>query len=203
MEKKLRKAIKSIKMSEEMEERILTKCYEKMEESAMSKRKSKTGLKNPMVAVASLAVCLCLTGVTVLAATGKLQGYFKDVVRWNKSVVGTTYENATDEINITAYSKAEGTISVIIELNDPTMVPYSEFESMGIVNYEIIDENGTVVMKGEETEVFDIVSGNVTADILLDIPEGNYKFVTTELVGSKKADQPLPIHGTWECEFVY
>ena len=35
------------------------------------------------------------------------------------------------------------------------------------------------------------------------VPEGSYKLRISEIVGSKKADQPLPIHGNWECEFVH
>ena len=34
------------------------------------------------------------------------------------------------------------------------------------------------------------------------LPDEQYKLVINEFAGSKKADQPLPIKGTWECSFV-
>ena len=39
-------------------------------------------------------------GVTTLAATGKLEGFFKDIKRWDGAIVGTSYEQATDEIDV-------------------------------------------------------------------------------------------------------
>lgn len=53
-----------------------------------------------------LVLCLCLTGVTALAATGKLQGFFSDITGWNGAVVGTSYEQATKELEV----KAMGTV---------------------------------------------------------------------------------------------
>lgn len=36
---------------------------------------------------------------------------------------------------------------------------------------------------------------------LEEVPAGEYKLIVTELVGGFKADQPLVVSGTWECEF--
>lgn len=36
---------------------------------------------------------------------------------------------------------------------------------------------------------------------LNDIEAGSYKLVVYTFVSEKKADQPLNINGTWECEF--
>ena len=178
--KDLANTINKIEMPKEMEVRIMNKCYAKMEESVMEKKNRRNIFRNPMVAAASLAVCLCLTGVTALAATGKLQGVFKDIVRWDKTVIGTSYENATDEIDISAFSNGSDQLTVVVELNDPAKVPYSEFDYMGMLNYEIIDENGNVIKTGNETELCDIVSGNVSINILLEsIPEGTYKLKIT------------------------
>ncbi len=47
-----------------------------------------------------MSVCISLTGVTTLAATGTLQGFFKDIMGWNGAVVGTIYEQASDEIEL-------------------------------------------------------------------------------------------------------
>lgn len=201
--KNLVETINRIEMSKEMEDRIIQNCYVQMEESIMSKKNKRCVFKNPMVTAASLVMCLFLTGVTALAVTGKLEGFFKDVIRWDGAVTGTTYEDATDEICIHVYSEIDDQLTVVVELVDSMMIPYSALEQMGMLSYEIIDKSGKIVHKGKEKELFDISEGSISMNIsLMDIPEGNYKLKISEIVGSKKADQPLSIHGNWECEFV-
>ena len=91
MSKELKKKVNEIEMSDEMRSRIIRNCYLKMEEETMRKNKRTTFFRKPMVAVASLALCICLTGISAMAATGKLQGFFKDITRWDGAVVGTSY----------------------------------------------------------------------------------------------------------------
>ena len=74
MEKNMAEKIKEIQMPEDMQKRIIRNCCMKSEEKRMNK--GCQFLKKPMVAIASLVLCLCLMSVTVLAATGKLQGFF-------------------------------------------------------------------------------------------------------------------------------
>ena len=99
-EKNCLENLKEIEMPDDMKNRIVSKCKVELEEQKMSKRKINKFARRPMVAAASLVLCLCLAGATVLASTGKLQGFFKDVKRWDGAVVGTTYEQATDEIAV-------------------------------------------------------------------------------------------------------
>lgn len=56
-----------------MKKRIIVKCNRKEEEQRMSKNKGNFVTRKSMVAVASLLLCLCLTGITVLGSTGKLE----------------------------------------------------------------------------------------------------------------------------------
>ena len=140
-EKKMAKKIEEIKMTEDMRIRIIGKCYAELEKNKISKRNVYNYLKKPVAAVAALALCLCVTSVTVLAATGKLQGFFKDVKRWDGAVIGTTYEQSMDEINVKI---AEVTDELIVEISmvDSKVVPYSLFELFGLNNYKIVDING-------------------------------------------------------------
>lgn len=199
---KLSQKINEIQMSEEMKERIIHNCYNKMEENVMSKSKTNKFFKKPMVAVASLTLCFCLAGVTALATTGKLQGFFKDIKRWDGAVIGTSYEQATDEINMRVISMSDE-LTVTAEMVKPNVAPYSVFETMGIGNYKIVNEDGKVVVEGLATEFTEIVEGEATMVIpVSDLGSGNYKLVVSEFVGSAKADQPLVLSGTWVCEFV-
>lgn len=198
----LAEKVREIEMSEEMQERILGNCYQKMEDRKMSKNTTKNMFKKPMIAVASLALCLCVTGVTALAATGKLQGYFKDITNWNGAVTGTTYEQATDELELKV-SEASDNLTVTITMVKPDVAPYSFLETFGVESYKIMDMDGNVVVKGDRTELVEVVDGKVNVMISLEnVAAGEYKLVVTEMVGGSKADQPLVISGTWECEFV-
>lgn len=201
-EKMFTEKIKEIEMPEEMQERILGKCYQKMEDEEMNKNTTKNMFKGPMIAVASLALCLCVTGVTALAATGKLQGFFKDITGWNGAVVGTSYEQATDEIELMVIEVSDN-LEVAITMVKPGEAPYSTFETFGVESYKIVDMAGNVIVKGDRTEPVEVVDGKANVLISLEnVSEGEYKLQVTELVGSSKADQLLVISGVWECEFV-
>lgn len=197
----LRKAVNKIELPKEMQKRIIRNCQTKKEENTMQKYKSTKLLKKPMIAIAAIALCLCLTSITVMAATGKLQGYFKDITRWDGAVTGTTYEQATDEINLNTVSVSDK-LTITAEFVNPTTAPYAFLDTLGVESYKIIDANGTVLMDGKVTEPADIIGGKVTIAIPVDaLATGNYKLVVTKFVGSAKADQPLVITGHWECEF--
>lgn len=81
MEKRiLVEKLNEFEMPKEMRDRIIRNCYIESEEQTMHKNTTKKFIKKPMAVAASFVLCLCLTGVTALAATGKLQGFFKDIL---------------------------------------------------------------------------------------------------------------------------
>ena len=195
------KKVTEIEMPENMQHRIIKNCYNEMEKNTMKNKN--TFLKRPMVAAASFALCLCLAGVSALAATGKLEGYFKDIKNWNGAVVGTSYEQATDEVEINVIDTTDG-LTIELTILKPTDPPYSVFQTFGIEEYKIIDANGNTVIENEMLEM-PMVDGS-TAKVkipLNDISEGTYKLVVSKLIGGAKAEQPLVLSGNWECEFAY
>ena len=155
----LKNEMMAIEMPEDMKQRIVTNCYQELtmekEKTSMNDRKNVGNMlwKKPLVAAAALALCLCLTGITALAATGRLQGFFKDITNWNGAITGTSYEQATEEIRVSAAVDGELLI-VDVEFLIPETVPYSEFEQFGIGSYEVVDEAGIVVVEGKATEGF-------------------------------------------------
>ena len=194
------KKVTEIEMPDNMQKRIIKNCYNEMEKKTM--KKTNTFFKRPMMEVASFALCLCLVGISALAA-GKLEGYFKDVKRWDGAIVGTIYEQATDEVelNITSVTNE---LTVELTMLKPKEVPYREFESFGIEEYKIVDANGNTVVDNEKLEMSMAEGSIVTVYIPLnDISEGTYTLVVSKMIGDKKADQPLILNGNWECEFLY
>lgn len=200
--KKLVKKLNEIQMPKEMQERIIRNCYIEMEEKNMSNNRTKKFFKKPVAIVASLTICVCLAGVTSLAATGKLEGFFKDIVRFDGAVTGTSYEQATEEVELKIVDVTEE-LTVEVTMINPQVAPYSTFEVFGIENYKIVDMNDNVIMEGTTTEMTEVVNGKVNVNISLEnITSGEYKLIVSKLVGSAKADQPLVVSGVWECEFV-
>ena len=194
--KKFANKIKEIEIPKDMQQRIIEKCYIETEKKSMNKM-----FKKPMVAVASFALCVCLMGVTALAATGKLEGYFRDIKRWDGAVIGTAYEQATDEVELNIVEVSDKLV-VEITMVKPKEAPYSFFEMFGIKKYKIVDTNGNVIVENENLEMSAIANNKVLVNVPLDdVGNGEYTLIVSELVGSSKAEQPLGLSGTWECSF--
>ena len=195
------KKVTEIEMPEDMQQRIIKNCYNEMEKNTMKNKN--TFFKRPMAAVASFALCLCLAGVSALATTGKLEGYFKDIKNWNGAIVGTSYEQATDEVEINVID-ATDELTVKLTMLKPNDPPYSVFQTFGIEEYKIVDANGNTVIENEMLEMQMVDGSTATVKIPLNgISEGTYRLIVSKLIGGAKAEQPLVLSGNWECEFAY
>ena len=200
---KLKSAAETITMPEEVKRRIVRNCKTKISNSrkeiVMKTNKNNTFSRKPAAVFVAVALCLSLS-VTALAATGVLQGYFRDITNWQGAIVGTSYEQATDEIGMEV-SVNGNELTALVTFFNPQDFPYREIEKLGIAAYRIVDANGDVVKEGtaESTEV---VNGQADVSIKLDgIDSGSYQLLVAAFVSEKKADQPLNINGNWACDF--
>lgn len=200
--KEFAQSVQKIEMSDEMQTRILDSCYKKINHETEYKtmtKKANRSFKKPLATAAAIALCICIGGVTAIAATGK--GFFKDIVRWDGAITGIAYEQATDEIDI-AVTDVTGSLTVVATVVDPTMVPYMTFDEMRIGSYKIVDSLGNVVVEGVSNEMLPYENGQIIVSIPLEnLDKGNYKLIVDSFVGGSKADQPLVMSGNWECEF--
>ena len=198
----LKSAAKEITMPEEMKRRIAHNCKQiekTTEEHNMNNRKNTSFFRKPAAVFAALAVCLSLS-LTALAATGVLQGFFRDITNYSGAIVGTCYEQATDEIKMDVTVNGDE-LTVMVSFANPQMAPYVYAEQLGIAQYRIVDVNGKEVKEGSAGSA-EVVNGQASVNIELDgISNGSYKLIVTAFVSEKKADQPLNINGNWECEF--
>ncbi len=199
----LKSAAEAITMPEEVKRRIVRNCKTQIlnsrKEIIMKTNKNNTFIRKHAAVFVAVALCLSLS-VTALAATGVLQGYFRDITNWQGAIVGLSYEQATDEIGMEVTVNGNE-LTALVTFFNPQDLPYRETEKLGIAAYRIVDANGNVVKEGtaESTEV---VNGQAAVSIKLDdIDSGSYKLIVTAFVSEKKADQPLNIHGNWECVF--
>ena len=194
--KKLVNKIKEIEMPKDMQKRIIENCYLETEKKKMNKI-----FKKPMAVAAAFALCVCLTGITALASSGKLEGFFVDIKRWDGAVVGTAYEQATDEVTLDVIEVSDKLV-VEITMENSNEAPYSFFEMFGIKDYKIVDANDNVVAENENLEMSSILEDKVYVNVPLgNISNGEYTLIVNELVGSAKAEQPLGLTGSWKCSF--
>jgi len=200
---KLKSAAETITMPTEMKQHIAENCKTQIpnarKDTPMKTNKNRTFFGKSAVSFAALAVCLTLT-VTALAGSDSVKGFFRDITNWQGAIVGTSYEQATNEIAMTATVSGDA-LTVLVAFADPQAIPYKYAETLGIAAYSILDANGKVVIEGSAAPV-EIVSGQAVIHIpLIDLVRGTYKLAVSAFISGKKADQPLNLNGSWESVF--
>ena len=161
--------------------------------------KHRNNVRKPVAVMAALAICLTLS-VTVLATTGIGRGFFRDITNWQGAIVGTSYEQATDEISM-CVAVSGNELTVLATFSIPQEFPYREAEKLGIAAYRIVDANGRAVKEGA-AEATKVVNGQAAILIPMEgIDSGDYNLIVTAFVAEKKAEQPLNLNGYWACAF--
>ena len=190
---RLNQQLKEIKMPADMKVRITANCNLKLSETeniTMTKKTKTTFFKKPVVAVASLALCLFFTSVTVLAASGQLKGFFKDITNWTGAVTGTSYEQATDEINISVVSVTDE-LTVLATMVNADVAPYRYFEEFGIQSFVVKDMFNKVVLKGNAAIMSKIADGQANVKIPLENLAPGRTFPTSHNPGLQPMTQNL------------
>lgn len=186
----IKENVEAIHMPKDARRRIRTNVIIQ-KEYTMKKHFPKTA-----AIAAILALCLCLP--LGAAAAGKT-GIFRDIFNHQGAIVGQTYENATDEIRVTAKTAGEKLV-VTVEFLKPEEMPYAALQTLSLGAYSLDgdqkDENGliqaTATMKNNVS-----ISEN-KATFTLPLNPGATTLHITSFEGSAKADQPLTISGNWE-----
>ena len=175
----------------------------KVEGKNMSKPKNIIWLKRASTVAAVVTIC----AVTVVSA-GAIKGMFKDVKRWDGAVVGTEYVNATNDIEMNIFETNDEYISLDINFENQNEAPFAFVQEVAITDYKVLDNNDKEVLEVNST-VENGIKGKVeNGRILVKLPTNDelnsnqdYKLVINTVYGLAKAEQPLKITGTWECEF--
>lgn len=193
----LKNTITSIEMPEDMWQRISMKSKNRLrnlEEKAMKNKKKQA--RWPAVIAAVLALCACLP------AAGRAMGntgFFRDIMR-GTAVVGTEYEHATAEIAVDADFE-NGELTVTANLLVPDAFPYRECEELAVGNYRIVAGDGKTVAEGEKSESASKINEQAVMRIPVEaLGPGDYTVQIDAFIGSKKAEQQLPLKGHWECK---
>ena len=181
-----------------------------MEERTMSKPKITT--KRTLAIAAVLALCLITVCMTPLA--NSIKGFFSDIVRFDGAITGTQYENATNDIKIDVLevTSENGNVIIPLELSfeNPLEAPFPYIQKVAVSEYKIVDSNNKEIIKtklsAEEGDKGTIADGKVLVNLSLNdakLKSGEeYTIVIDKMYGLSKADAPLHITGTWECNFI-
>lgn len=183
-----------------------------MEEYAMSKPKNKSIMKRTVAIAAVLALCIITATMTPLA--NSIKGFFNDIVRFDGAIVGTQYENATNDIKVDILElvseNGNTIIPVVLTFENPTEAPFPYIQEVAISEYKILDNRDKVITKekfsAEEGEKGAVDDGEVLINLSLNDEKikanKEYTIVIEKMYGLSKADAPLHITGLWECKFV-
>jgi len=192
----LKKSVKSIEMPAAMRHRIAANSKKiLMEDGNMDK--AGNWFRRPVIVAALLVLCICLPVAGVASGNS---GFFRDVMR-GTAVVDTEYEQATGEINVTA-DLVDGELTVTANFLVPDALPYRECEELAVGSYRIIADNGEIVAEDEKSENAALINGQAVIRIPVEVlGSGVYTIQIDSFISSKKADQPLPMKGSWECGF--
>lgn len=179
----------SSKISEELNNKMINE-YSKL---------LKKGRRIPKwtVAVVVPAVIACISAGTYIAVEG---GFFRDKTTISGTVIGQTYENATDEIEVKS-EYSGGTLRITLNLLKYDAIPYSELDEIEPYSFALISLSDN---SAEEIQFSPAKINGNTAEITADFsaePDTEYKLSFGSFLGSKKADQPLEIKGNWETVF--
>ena len=181
-----------------------------MEERTMSKPKITT--KRTLAIAAVLALCLVTVCMTPLA--NSIRGFFSDIIRFDGAITGTQYENATNDIKIDVLevTSENGNVIIPLELSfeNPTEAPFPYIQEVAVSEYKIVDSNNKEIIKTKvsatDGKKGTINNGKVLVNLSLNdtkLKSGEeYTIVIEKMYGLAKADAPLHITGTWECNFI-
>lgn len=149
--------------------------------------------RKPIAAAALLALCLSLP---VGAAAAGRSGRFRDIFDWRHAVVGTAYDNATEEISVGA-QWADGALIVTVAMRAPEQAPYRFIELLSIGSYQIRDAHGKILYEGSQTGAVSVDTALIFR-IPMDnaMPNGSMLVIDT-FIAEARGEQPLPISGNW------
>ncbi len=190
IDKIIRKSLNSSqKISKELNDKMIEKYSEAM-------KKSRKFPKWTIAVIVPAVVALISAGMYT-AVEG---GFFRDKTTISGTVIGQTYENATDEIEVKS-EYSDGTLHITLNLLKYDVIPYSVLDEIEPYSFSLISLSDN----SEEEIQFSPakINGN-TAEITVDFsaePDTEYKLSFGSFLGSKKADQPLEIKGEWETFF--
>ena len=188
----------------------LNEAIKNMEANSMNKAKSRMTMKRTLAIAAVLALSFVTVTLTPLASS--IRGFFSDIVRFDGTITGTQYENATNDIKVSILeltSENDNIIPLELTFENPTEAPFPYIQGVSVAEYKIFDSTNKEIVKvklsAEDGDKGTVSDGKVQVNLSLNdeklISGEEYTIVIEKMYGLSKADAPLHITGTWRCKF--
>ncbi len=175
---------------------------------------SKPNIRVKRIFVIAAVLALCIITVTITPFASSMKGFFKDIVRFDGAIIGTRYENATNEIKVHAKDMVTENGSVVIPLEltfeNSTEAPFAYIQEISVADYMMFDSTAGEIFRLESDPEYsgkgNIIDGKALINLSIhdvELKSGEeYTIVIEKMYGFKKADAPLHITGTWQCKFI-
>lgn len=160
------------------------------------------------------AVVVCIASLSIPAVANSLGGFFRDIIRFDGAIVGSSYENATEEIKIEASNaviKDGNTLLTLditfLEIGSKEPYIYLKNGEAALGDYRILDSLGKEIYSAKGQQEPSAALEDEKAVLLQPITTEalssgeKYTLVIESVYGLQKAEQPLKMTGLWECEF--
>lgn len=164
---------------------------------------------------AAVLLCAITARFCIPSVAVPLEGFFHDITRrLDGAVIGTEYENATQEIKIEASAAVMENGKLVLPLEITFLVmgekePYIYLTggAAALGDYRILDASGNEICSasGQQEATGALEDGKaalvqpLATETLLERTE--YTLVVESVYGLQKAEQPLEMKGHWECGF--
>ena len=204
-----KKEIESIEIPKQLSKRSKEGIYLAQKEH---KKKNFRKYYQGLAAAAVMGIVIIFASDASLATS--IKGFFANLTNWNGAIIGTTYENATDEIVVTAENIENEEYLLTVSFNNKDKVPFSITELLEMGEYQFFNDGKKINI--ESAFVNDVIdTGNLIIDdkeLLFHTNENNYKKVmiingeVDELVIKSffihsAGDAPLEVKGEWRILF--
>ena len=149
-------------------------------------------------AVVAAAVCvLALPGLAKLVS-----GHIEDIYE-GTAIVGQVYVEADNDITVTAGADDGGeTVRLRAVFVNPEEAPFAYIDEL-TVHIEGVSDGAGNNVTGPLSARSPITDGVAEFELQPGVPvENGYTLTIAGFTGKAKAEQPLEIQGTWQCEIV-
>ncbi|WIV20058.1 hypothetical protein QPK24_04900 [Paenibacillus polygoni] len=212
--------IDNIKIPDSMNDRVRV-GVEMAENERKKRKKSRQAIS--LAVAASIVIIIGSVGALNETFASAVKGYFSDIKKWDGTVTGTEFNQASNDIKVTSgkISKEQGSVIIPIEVEilNKMQAPYALIEVLSVGQFEIKDSEGKLLdptsirfvsnadipadytISNEENLLEEVKSENDKKRIFkadLVIPsQDNIEVIISSFQGQAKADAPIRITGDW------
>ncbi|MBD7966443.1 DUF4179 domain-containing protein [Paenibacillus gallinarum] len=214
--------IDNIKIPDIINDRVRV-GVEMAENERKKKKKSRQAISLAAVA-ASIVIIIGSVGALNETFASAVKGYFSDIKKWDGTVTGTEFNQASNDIKVTSgeisIEQDNVIIPIEVEILDKMQAPYALIEVLSISQFEIRDSEGKLLdpkyirivsnvdipadytISNEQNLLEEVKLENdkkriFKADLVIPTVDNIEVFISS-FQGQAKADAPITINGDWK-----